>query len=660
HLCVHQAFEAQVAQAPQAIAVEFVDQQLTYGELNRQANQLAHHLVSNHQVKPDTLVGICLERSPQMVVAILAVMKAGGAYVPLEPDYPAARLAYMIEDAQLNTVITVSSLLAQTPVRAELTLCLDGQDYQDYQSTLSESNLPVQSLGLTPDHLAYVIYTSGSTGQPKGVSVVHRGVMNYLHHAGEHYYPQVAGAIVSSPLAFDATVTSLLGALVVGKWLHLLTPDGSELEQLGQKMSELKEPALFKLTPAHLEGLAYQAQQTEMSQLGHVLVIGGEQLKSALARTFKEKLLPQATLINEYGPTETVVGCSTFTITDVAQLSGEMPAVPIGTPIGNTQLMVLGENQAPVGVGMSGQLYIGGTGLARGYLNRRELTEAQFIANPFYSPGSELNSERLYKTGDLVRWLPGDNLAFLGRIDSQVKIRGFRIELGEIEHALASHQSVGETVVVARTLASSDTGLVAYVVSGDAQLVLSAESDLEGDDELVLGDRQAFIDVLKQHLSAQLPAYMIPSAFVLLAQLPLTVNGKVDHQALPEPDMNSLQSAYVAPSTATQSALCDVWQQVLGLEQVGINDNFFELGGHSLLVMQVIARLQEAGVSMTAQQLFVTPTLVELAVVIDNQQTTDAFSAPKNLIPNANNELLSQVAIDENEVIATDEIELTL
>ncbi|NQZ08854.1 MAG: amino acid adenylation domain-containing protein, partial [Algicola sp.] len=610
--CVHQAFEAQVARAPQSIAVEFESEQLTYDELNRQANQLAHHLMTSHQVKPDTLVGICLERSPQMVVSVLAVLKAGGAYVPLEPDYPASRLAYMIDDAQLNTVITVSSLLEQTPIKAEQALCLDGLDYQDRLPTLSEANLPVQSLGLSPDHLAYVIYTSGSTGKPKGVSVVHRGVMNYLDHTGEHYYPQVAGAIVSLPLAFDATVTSLLGALVAGKWLHLLTPDGLELEQLGRQMSERKEPALFKLTPAHLEGLAqqmaHQSGDEAISQLDHLLVIGGEQFKTSLARTWQEKLLPQATLINEYGPTETVVGCSTYTFKIG---SDDAAVVPIGKPVGNTQLLVLGQNLAPVGIGMPGQLYIGGAGLARGYLNRDELTRAQFIANPFYLAGQTPDSERLYKTGDLVRWLPCGNLEFLGRMDSQVKIRGFLIELGEIEHTLAAINGVSEAVVQAKILSSGDVGLVAYVVSSQAGLPVE----------------QQFIDQLRHHISEQLPQHMVPAAFVLLAQLPLTANGKLDRRALPEPDMATGQAVYVAPRNDNESVMCGVFQEVLGLEQVGIEDNFFSLGGDSILSIRLVSLLKQADIYLSVKDLFTYQTIAQLSVYIDTNQDQQVIVA---------------------------------
>ena len=650
--CIHQLFEQQVEADPDAIAVIFEEQRLTYGELNVRANQLAHYLVNEHKVTPDTLVGLCVERSVEMIVGILGILKAGGAYVPLDPDYPQSRLAYMLEDANLSTVITQSHLLERKLVTPEQGLCLDDTDIKQKLSRQSSENLNYQQLGLMPSHLAYVIYTSGSTGAPKGVMVIHSGLSNYLNFVSTSYMPHVEGAITSSPIAFDATITSLLGPLTNGKWTHVLPKNEAEIEQLAQVMLSLKQPVLFKITPAHLDGLAYYFQDTVVSKLPHYLIVGGEQLSKQTAALWKSQLLPEATIVNEYGPTETVVGCSIFKMKSLDQLILNTPAISIGKPIQNTQLVILNQSNLPVSIGIAGELHIGGAGLARGYLNQADLTAEKFIANPFYDENVSGSSDRLYKTGDLVRWLPDGNLEFLGRIDHQVKIRGFRIELGEIENTLNDHDSVKGTVVEAKDAANGEKRLVAYVVT-DA-VVTSGESTDSND--VADTEHQAFIAQMRQHLKVNLPDYMVPSAFVLLDKLPLTTNGKIDRKALPEPDMTQQQAVYVAPSTETEKTLCDIWQQVLDLECIGITDDFFELGGHSLLVVKVIARLQKVDITMTARQLFLTPILSELAAIVDasSDDLGPVFIAPDNLIPancqHITPELLPLVTLTQDQI----------
>ncbi|BBN81239.1 hypothetical protein PA25_12240 [Pseudoalteromonas sp. A25] len=634
--CMHELFEAQVEKNGEATAVVCGGNQLSYVQLNSRANQLAHYLIKEG-VKPGSLVGICLERSVDMVIAILATMKAGGVYVPLDPHYPETRLRYMIEDAQLSTILTQRSVLLNTSISAANVLCLDDDVVYEALDNRSITNLPVISLGLTSSDLAYIIYTSGSTGNPKGVEVIHRGLINYVNYAVSHYFADVKTAIVSSPLAFDATVTSLLSPLINGCQVQLLEDNGEELEQLAVLLQQLSSPALFKLTPSHLEGLALLSKESKFNDINHRIVLGGEQLKSHNLFQWKQTYLPAATFINEYGPTETVVGCSTYFVRDIQDVKTNQSSIPIGKPIHNTQLYVLNSQLSPVPIGAPGELYIGGVGLARGYLNRDELTAERFIENPFYDENIAGSSQRLYKTGDLVRWLPDGNLVFLGRLDHQVKLRGFRIELGEIEHTIGGLENVRDVVVIAR----SDNGqheqqLVAYVVEEAA-----AE----------ISDKDKVVTQLRQHVEAVLPDYMVPSAFVVMESLPLTPNGKVDRKALPAPDFSQQQESYVAPSTETERLLCAIWQDVLGIEQVGVKDNFFALGGHSLLVIQVIARLQEIGKSISAKVLFSAKTLSDVAAAIDASVVAETFKVPANEIPenceHITPEMLPLVDLDE-------------
>jgi amino acid adenylation domain-containing protein/non-ribosomal peptide synthase protein (TIGR01720 family) len=581
--CLHQLFEEQVEKTPDAVAVVFEDQQLTYREINARANQLAHYLKSLG-VKPETLVGICVERSVEMVVGLLGILKAGGAYVPLDPNYPQERLSYMLEDSQLPILLTQQNLLKKLPQRKTQTICMD-EDWQNFADH-SQDN-PYREV--KSDNLAYIIYTSGSTGKPKGTMILHSGMVNYLSWCTKTYnVANGEGSTVNSSLGFDATITSLFSPLLVGKMVVLLSEEG-EIEALKTALCSNTKFSLVKITPAHLEILNHLLDEEQVNIQTQAFIIGGEALSEKVT-SFWKKSAPATRLINEYGPTETVVGCCTY---EVGKPSFPRGNIPIGRPIANTQLFILDKHLQVVPIGVTGELYIGGDGLARGYLNCPELTQEKFISNPFLNS----KSERLYKTGDLVRYLSDGNIEYLGRIDHQVKIRGFRIELGEIEAALSQHHAVREAVVLAQERLQEGKHLVAYIVIEKQQSVSNSE--------------------LRRFLKEKLPEYMVPSVFIKLEALPLTPNGKVDCKALlaPATARPELEKAFVAPSTPVETKLVEIWSQVLGLKQVGIYDNFFELGGDSIISIQVVARANQAGLQLTPKQLFKHQNIAELAAV---------------------------------------------
>jgi len=587
--CLHQLFEAQVERTPNAIAVVFEDQQLTYRELNTKANQLAHHL-QKLGVGAEVLVGICVERSLEMVIGLLGILKAGGAYVPIEPTYPLQRQTFILADTKIPVLLTQQRFVADLPTQQTTAICLD----TDWQLIGKEPiNDPISQT--TTHNLAYVIYTSGSTGQPKGTMITHQGVVNYLSWCTQAYaVEEGTGTLVHSPLGFDLTVTSLFSSLLVGRSVELL-PANQGLETLASALRRRTNLSLVKITPAHLELLSQQLSPQEAAGRTRAFIIGGENL---LARhiTFWQQHAPNTLLVNEYGPTETVVGCCVYYVPADQGSSG---SIPIGRAIANTQLYVLDRYGQPVPIGVTGELYIGGAGLARGYLNRPELTAEKFIPNPF----SQQLGDRLYRTGDLARYRPDGTLEYLGRIDDQVKIRGFRIELGEVEAVLSQVPGVRESVVMMREDIPGHQRLVAY-------LVWNQESSTS-------------LSELRDFLRQKLPEYMLPSAFVSLDTLPLTLNGKVDRKVLPAPDKErpNLESAYVAPRTPIEQVLAEIWIQVLGLEQVGVHDNFLEVGGDSILSIQVISRAKQAGLHLTPQQLFDYPTIAELATVAGTAAT---------------------------------------
>jgi amino acid adenylation domain-containing protein len=598
--CVSQLFEEHVTRSPEALAVAWEDQSLSYGELNRRANQLAHYL-RGLGVGPEVRVGICMERSLDMMVALLGVLKAGGAYLPLDPAYPKERLAFMLEDAQVSVLVTHSTLLTGLPVpaagdagllkasipislstqraRNPFVLCLDTGWHVVAQG--GESNLPCEA---TAENLAYVIYTSGSTGRPKGTEIEQQSLLNlvFWHQRAFEVTPadratQVAGQ------AFDASVWEVWPYLAAGASLHIVPEDvRSSPIQLRDWLIAQQITISFLPTP-----LAESVLALDWPPGGalRTLLTGGDRLHA-----YPPPGLPFQ-VVNNYGPTENTV----VTTSGLVPGGGERQALPsIGRPIANTRLYVLDRHMQPVPIGVPGELYIGGDSLARGYLNRPELTVDQFILDPF-AP----SHARLYKTGDLVRYLPDGSLDFLGRLDSQVKVRGFRIELEEIEALLAQHPAVQKSAVAAWEEPGGAKRLVAYVVY---QASTPGPSSSE----------------FRVYLKQKLPDYMLPAMFIVLEDLPLTPNGKVDRRALPAPGPLPRDRDFVAPHTPTQHTIAELWSQILEVDEVSIEDNFFELGGHSLLATQLVSRLREVfRVELPLRSLFESPTVADLAERIE-------------------------------------------
>ncbi len=593
---VQAQFEEAAAGQPEAVAVELGERTVTYKELDEQANRLAHYL-RRQGVGPDVIVGLSVERSVEMIVAIFAILKAGGAYLPIDSTYPVERIRYILDDSGVALLLTTENLLQRFGAQGRA-LCLD-RDRALYE------NMPATKpdVPILPENLAYMIYTSGSTGKPKGTLITHRGLNNYLHWTRKAYPLQKGrGSIVHSTIAFDATVTAVFTPILRGKTIALI-PDNADVEELAAALQEYGDFSVVKITPAHLEMLTHQIPPHKASGLAHAFVIGGENLTAKQIRFWRENA-PGTLLFNEYGPTETVVGCVVY------EASGWHGggSVPIGVPICNTAVYVLDESLEPVPVGVPGELYISGEGVARGYHNRPELTAERFLPDPF----SKRRGARMYKTGDKVRYLPDGNLEFLGRIDFQVKIRGFRIELGEIEARLMEQKDVEEAIVLAREDTPGDKRLVGYIVAADGRSV----------------DVQAVRDVLK----TELPEYMIPAAIVVMDSFPLSANGKVNRKAFPPPDISSFgdSQAYVAPKTPEEELIAGIWADVLNAEKVGRHSNFFDLGGHSLLATQVVSRLRDAfEVDLQLRDLFETPTVEQVALAIDRLRQKEAgITAP--------------------------------
>ncbi|KYC36605.1 non-ribosomal peptide synthetase [Scytonema hofmannii PCC 7110] len=580
--CIHHLFKQQVERTPNAIAVVFENQQLTYRELNNQANRVAHYL-QKLGVIPEVLVGICMERSLSMVVGLLGILKAGGAYVPLDPAHPKERLAFILEDTQSPVLLTQQRLIEKLPTDSTKVVCLDS-DWEEIARECSQN--PVCEINSA--NLAYVIYTSGSTGKPKGTLIPHKGLLNYLTWCTQAYTVELGkGTTVHSSLAFDLTITGLFSPLLVGRQVKLIA-ENQGIESLSHTLRQESNLSLVKITPAELLLLSGQLSSNEVAGITRAFIVGGENLLTE-STTFWQEYAPDTMLVNEYGPTETVVGCCIYR---VPQVELESSSVPIGLPIANTQLHVLDQYHQLVPIGVPGELHIGGVSLARGYLNRPELTALKFIPNPFSNePGA-----RLYKTGDLARYRADGNLEFLGRIDHQVKVRGYRVELGEIEGLLGQHPEVQEAVVLMREDLPGNQRLVAYFVANTETALTTSD--------------------LRNFLKEQLPEYMVPSVFVQLKTLPLTTNGKIDRRVLPVPDGDrpELEEVYVAPRSEMERAIARVWQEVLHLEKVGVNDNFFDLGGHSLLIVQVHSKLQQnLHRNLSIVEIFQNPTIKSLA-----------------------------------------------
>jgi amino acid adenylation domain-containing protein len=590
--CLHQLFESQVERTPEATAVIFQDQKLSYRELNERANQLAHYL-QTMGVGAEVLVGLCMERSPWMIVGLLGVLKAGGAYVPLDPQNPLERLSFMLEDAGVSVLLTQGHLVDQLPVHMGQVIAVDA----DWSSIARESSDNPKSQ-TSAENLAYVIYTSGSTGAPKGVLVQHRGLVNYLTWAVRHYAPEDgSGSPLHSSISFDLAVTSIYAPLLSGRSVDILT----EREHVLALTSALKQRAgysLLKLTPTHLQLLNDQLTPEELKGRSRVIILGGENLLSTTTRYWREHA-PQTRLYNEYGPTETVVGSCIY---EVGERESENVSVPIGKPIVNTEIYILNSHQHPAPVGVAGEIYIGGAGVTRGYLNQPALTAEKFIPHPFSTePGA-----RLYRTGDLARYLPDGNMEFLGRVDHQVKLRGFRVELGEVEAVMAEHACIREAVLVLHEDSTGEKRLAAYV---------AAREPLS-------------ISELREFLKRRLPEYMVPSAFIMMEALPLTPSGKVDRRALPGPDATLAEplETFVPPRNTLEFQLAQVWEEVLMVQPIGVTDNFFELGGHSLSAVHMMARIRQLfGCDLPLNTLFQGGTIEMLAALL--RQRADSLSA---------------------------------
>jgi amino acid adenylation domain-containing protein len=598
---IHQLFEEQVDKTPDAVALVFEDQQLTYQQLNLQANKLAHYL-QFLGVEPEILVGVYLERSLEMIVGYLGIFKAGGAYVPLDPNYPPERLNYMVADSQMSIILTHSSLLPHLSLTLEQSqtkiICWD-KDFEIEIASQSSHN-PLNNF--TPENLAYVIYTSGSTGRPKGVLIQHSALLNLVFwHLNNFEVKSSDRATQLAGTAFDAAVWELWPYLVVGASIYLIK---SEFLLSAKTLQEklISHNITISFIPTPLAEQLFLLSWSENTTL-RTMLTGGDRLNSYPSHKLPFKFF------NNYGPTENTV---VTTSGQILPTESDSKFPPIGRPIANTQVYILDPYLQPLPIGVYGEIYIGGLSLARGYLNRPDLTSDRFIANPFVA------NERIYKTGDLGRYLPDGNIEFLGRIDHQVKIRGFRIELGEIETVLTQHPQVQQVVVIVREDHPGNKYLTAYIVS-ETETLTSSE--------------------LRQFLKGNLPEYMIPAAFVMLKALPLTPNGKVDRLVLPKPEITNseLETAFVAPGTALEAKLAEIWCTVLHREQVGIYDNFFELGGHSLLITSVISRIQEHfSIVLPLRSLFTAPTIAELSqVIIAHQLDAITVDTLPPLVPQA-------------------------
>jgi amino acid adenylation domain-containing protein/non-ribosomal peptide synthase protein (TIGR01720 family) len=568
-------FENQVEREPGAVAVVYGDIRLTYAELNERANRMAHSLRDKHGIQPDNVVGVLLERSDWLVAAILAILKAGKAYVPIDPDYPAERLGYILDDSNCSIVLSEAKFLEK----------LSGDlgrrfvDAREVGGNRKDNPTPRTS----PDHLAYVIYTSGSTGNPKGCQVEHGNLFHYLYWANQYYFDdgEVGCFGLYSSLSFDLTVTSLFLPLLRGKALHVFPSEAELTDILPAYMNAESAMDCIKLTPSHIS-LLKQLRPTSTNV--RLAIVGGEALSIDQVH-FLRSLNPRMKIYNEYGPTETTVGCI------VKRIEPGEDRILIGRPIDNTNVYILDHDLQPLPVGIPGEMYIGGPGVSRGYLNRDDLTRERFIESPFRQ------GDRLYKTGDLGAWLPDGNIEFLGRNDDQVKVRGYRVELGEIENQVLRHESVKAAVVVARELKGGNQDLVAYV-AGDSAMNISA---------------------LRQDLQKTLPDYMIPSYFVRLDEFPLTPNGKINKRALPDPDEGDVArtTGYAPPRSELEKQLVSIWQEVLQAEKIGIDDNFFELGGHSLKAMQIVSRIhKQLRVKFPLRDFFNSPTIARLSSLV--------------------------------------------
>jgi amino acid adenylation domain-containing protein/thioester reductase-like protein len=600
-VCIHEWFEEQVCQTPNATAVVFGADSLSYQELNQRANSLACYL-RQLNVGPETLVGLCLERSVDMIVALLAILKAGGAYVPIDPSYPQERIAFMLEDSQVSVLLTAHNLVAALPNHAAKVICLD----TEWESIAQENSSDLERLA-GADNLAYVIYTSGSTGNPKGVAMPHRPLVNLLTWQLQAFKVPAARTLQFTPISFDVSFQEIFSTFSGGGTLVLVSDTiRRNPETLLQYISLQRIERLF-LPFVALQQLAEVAQTQPLNFALKDVITAGERLKitHSIAQWFS--CLKDCTLTNQYGPSETHV----VTSYALSGLPRNWPMLPsIGSPIANTQVYLLEVNLQRIHddirlapPGKPGEIAIGGAALAQGYLNQPELSQCRFIANPF----SDEPNAKLYRTGDLARYLPDGTLEFIERIDRQVKIRGVRVELGEVEAVLGQHAGVKQVAVIPKTDLTDHKVLAAFIVPNRCS---NTETD----------NRQLLLE-LRDHLRHKLPSCMIPSAFIFLDRLPLTPSGKVDHRALPILDQPwmPLNPDFVSPRTPIETQLAEIWAQILGISQIGIEDNFFEMGGDSLRAVQLIFKVREAfQIDLPMVTLFDSPTISQFAEAVNS------------------------------------------
>jgi amino acid adenylation domain-containing protein len=580
--CLHELFEHQAARTPESIALVFEGTSMTYDELNRRANQLAHHL-RTRGVSPEVLVGICMDRSLEMVVGLLGILKAGGAYVPLDPSHPPERIAFMLDDSEPAAVVTSEALLDRLALHRDLAVCLD-RDVA--QLAACDDGNPVS--GATADTLAYAIYTSGSTGMPKGAMNAHRGVVNKLRWMQDEYVIARHDRVMQkTPYTFDVSVWEFFWPLINGACLVIARPGGHQDRTYIADLIEAEQVTIVHFVPSMLHAFLEEPGLERCACVKRVFC-SGEALTIELQKRFFSTMTAQ--LHDLYGPTETAIEVTYWNCRPDTKLA----SVPIGRPVANTQAYILDETFAPVPIGVTGELFIGGIQVGRGYLRRPALTAEKFVPDPFSAtPGA-----RLYRTGDLTRFLQDGTIEYLGRADHQIKIRGFRIELGEIEAALAQHPGVLEAAATVFEQSAADKRLVGYIVPKD-------------------GSAPSVPDV-RSFLKQKLPAYMVPSTIVVLDRLPQTSSGKVDRRALPAPDSRrDVNAGYVPPIGPVETALADAWKELLRIDRVGAHDNFFELGGHSLLATRVISAARDLfEVDIPLRSFFEGPTVAELGVSV--------------------------------------------
>jgi amino acid adenylation domain-containing protein/thioester reductase-like protein len=597
HALIHQLVEHQAAQTPDAIAIKFQDQQLTYLQLNQKANQVAHYL-QTLGVQPETLVGICLERSLDLIVALLGILKAGGAYVPLDPSYPSERIAFMIEDSQLPILLAQTHLQEGIPQHRGLTIFVDaiGDEIAQYPTDNASS-------GVQPNHLAYAIYTSGSTGKPKGVLIEHQGAVNTILDINQRFGVSSQDRVLAvCSLNFDLSVYDVFGLLAAGGTIVLpkpaIAPDLDHwVDLMNREHITLwnSAPPVMQMLTGHLEKSNYSLPNSL-----RLVLLSGDWIPLALPDSIRKSIAGEeksVEIISLGGATEVSIWSIFYSI---GQIDPTWKSIPYGKPLTNQSFHVLDDHLKTVAEGAVGELYIGGLGVARGYLNRPDLNATKFV----YDPVGQFTSGRLYRTGDLGRYLSDGNIEFLGRIDHQVKIRGFRVELGEIEALLAEHPNVAQVIVVTREDISGNKQIVAYIV-------MTAKIQRQ--------NLQITTKTLRNYLKQKLPEYMVPAAIVALETFPLTPNGKIDRRALPVPKWGTEDTGnYVAPDTSTEIQLTEIWTQFLGVEPISIHDTFASLGGHSLLAVQLIHQIKEAFlVEMPLSCFLDNPSVFRLAQAID-------------------------------------------